>query len=142
MLDQRPDDYNPPSQEVLSGIKANVSVLIEMGRQLGVALELDSDSIMWLDGYINSKRNSFDDEMINMSVNVIGSFVGEAIIANFGGEWIQSEDGLVGVRLNDRLTAFPLAKVEKQIREGEAESVYGFYAAIPALTDSDLLKDE
>lgn len=142
MSDKAKIDYGPPSPKILYAIKKNVEVLKDIGRQLGVALDLDADSIEWLDGFINRNRESYKDETLDNAIIVIGSFLGEAIIARYGGEWIQVKDGRLGVALKGETIAFPITKVEKQFTEGEFESIFGFYVATQTVINHGLSNDK
>jgi len=61
--------------------------------KLGVQLTLDSESVKWLDGYIERIRPGMDESQIQGLSNTIGAFLGECIIANYGGSWRQADDG-------------------------------------------------
>ena len=61
--------------------------------KLGVQLTLDSESVKWLDGYIERIRPGMDQSQIRGLSNTIGAFLGECIIANYGGSWRQADDG-------------------------------------------------
>ena len=77
---------------------------------LGVDLCYDRASVEWLDGYIERIRPGLDESSVVGLTNSIGSFLGECIIANYGGRWRESEGGW-GVFFsdrNDKSAAFPV----------------------------------
>jgi hypothetical protein len=106
--------------------------LIEtFGRDLNVTLSYDEASLEYLDGYIGRTRDAIREKSggkYTGLVNVIGSFLGECIIANFGGQWKQSENGAWGVYFENNSAAFPFAKVQKAFSEdGQFQSIASFY---------------
>ena len=103
--------------------------------QSGVELGYDDASVEWVDGFIERQRVRFQGDQANGLVNVIGAFVGECVIANYGGNWRADEDGAWGVYFDNDNAAFPFAKVRKQFDNGRegGDSVHSFYSTIPYL---------
>ena len=101
------------------------------GRDLNVTLAYDEHSIDYLDGYIARNRDAIRERtggQYSGLVNAIGSFLGECIIANYGGQWRQSGKGAWGVYFENNSAAFPFAKVQKAFSEGsEGDSIASFY---------------
>lgn len=100
-------------------------------RDLDVTLSYDEQSLEYLDGYILRNRNIIREKTggkCTGSVNMIGSFLGECVIANYGGQWKQSANGDWGVRFENNSIAFPFTKVHKAFTEdGVSESIASFY---------------
>lgn len=120
-------------EEQLRGIAKKFITTIDA--DLGVKLGYDEESVDWVDGYVERIRVNFSEELIAPLSNVIGAFVGECVVANFGGRWRQSENGW-GVCFDDGNCVFPIAKVRKQFLNGAAEggdSIRSFYTLIPIL---------
>ena len=117
----------------LENIKRNAELVIKIfGENNGIDLGYDSDSVKWLDGFIERQRENADDEKIQSLSGVLGSFLGECIIKNFGGKWEQTEDGLA-VKFDDGNAAFPFNKVQKQFKNGSDDSIFSFYQTIPLI---------
>ena len=96
-------------------------------REMNVNLAYDEQSLEYLDGYIARMRERMGGQYSG-TVNFIGSFLGECIIANFGGQWKQSDKGAWGVYFENNTAAFPFTKVQKAFAKGgEADSIAGFY---------------
>ena len=116
----------PVSDELLSAIRGNAEMAIsELGSISDVRdFGLNEKSVAWVDGFIERQRGGDPGTL----VSVLGSFLGEAIIARAGGKWMQSEHG-PGVRFRNNAMCFPFAKVAKQFADGKeaGESVLGFY---------------
>ena len=103
--------------------------------KLGVQLSYDRASVEWLDGYIERIRPHLDESSIGGVANSIGAFLGECIIANYGGQWRESEGtwGVFFSERDDRSAAFPLNKVRKQLLNGSEDSILSFYDVIPVV---------
>ncbi len=116
----------PLSPELLAAIRANTQMAIsELGGTSGLrGFGLNEKSVAWVEGFIERQRGADPGAL----VSVLGSFLGEAIIARAGGAWADSEHG-PGVRFANDAMCFPFAKVAKQFADGrdEGESVLGFY---------------
>ncbi|MDQ3753879.1 MAG: hypothetical protein M3371_04015 [Acidobacteriota bacterium] len=118
-------------EEQIKDLAQNLtSTLSEM---LGVNLKYDRASVEWLSGYIERIRLNLDESSIDGLTNSIGSFLGECVIANYGGEWRESEGtwGIFFSGRNDRSAAFPFNKVRKQLLNGAEDSILSFYDVLP-----------
>jgi hypothetical protein len=111
-----------------------VSFITGMRRVYGVELRYDSDSVSWLDGYLERLRQlkDWDPEEAAGLAGTLGSFLGECMIAGYGGSWTQHQ-GMWAVEFASDVLAFPHAKVLKHLENGSNDSVASFYRAIPAL---------
>ncbi len=118
----------PLSSETAQGIAGNTALVIrELGPQSGLDFGLNAASVEWLEGFIERQRaqGSTGADL----TSVLGSFLGDAIIAAAGGAWAQDEAGLVGVLFDNGDWCFPFAKVAKQFENGAdgGDSITGFY---------------
>ena len=115
----------------LAMIRGNAAlVLAELGPLAGPAFGYDLDSVAWVDAYIERQRQRYSggDEAAQL-VSVLGSYLGEAIIAAAGGAWDVHDRDEIGVRFENGDWCFPFSKVAKQFAHGHAEgdSIVGFY---------------
>ena len=87
----------------------------------------------WVDDYINQLRD--DPARANRSdlISHFAAFVGESLIARYGGEWSQDKSGEWGVSLTGSAWVCPLIKVQKQFQNGPTDSVAAFFESIPDL---------
>jgi hypothetical protein len=113
-------------------IKKNTKLVIEkLGPLSGIDFGLNRESVEWIEGFIERQRarEDFDLEESAGLVDVIGSFLGEAIIANGGGEWRGSETHGLGIAFPDGNFCYPFNKVNKAFREGldGGDSILSFY---------------
>ncbi|MBA4185711.1 MAG: hypothetical protein H0X49_17165 [Acidobacteria bacterium] len=117
----------------LKAIEENAELVINgVGRMCGVQLDYDEKSVEWLDGYIERNRKDFDEETVEKMTNILGSFLGECIRRNFGGEWKISENGF-GIIFDSKNAVYPFAKTEKHLRNGSEDSIVGLYKMIPVV---------
>jgi hypothetical protein len=118
--------------EELRQIEANVRLAIEQLGPLGdVDFGLNSESVQWVEGFIERQRARDDFDVANVGglVGVLGSFLGACVIAGTGARWHRGDDQRLGVLFPNGSIAFPFAKVEKQFGEGLAggDSISSFY---------------
>lgn len=98
-----------------------------------VELGYDDASVAWVDGFIERQRARGDASLARGLTNVVGAYLGECIIRNYGGQWRAGDDGQWGVYFDAENAAFPVAKVAKQFANGAEDSIYSFYRTIPVV---------
>jgi hypothetical protein len=119
-----------PQVNELSKIRA----LAEQGAQLlaptsnGGRVPFDADGVDLLSSFIESSRGGDSSALIE----ALAAFLGECIVRAHGGAWT-FDQGTAAVRVSDKLTVYPLAKVQKQFDEGEDDDVAALFAVIPFL---------
>jgi hypothetical protein len=139
-------NYEAMPKDLSDEFKRHARFLIDtFSRELGVTLRYDEQSVEYLDGYIARNRAGIrkkTEGQYSGVVNTIGSFLGECIIANYGGQWKQSETGVWGVYFDDKNAVFPFVKVEKALGpEGEFDSIASFYSLSKLVRDGKLGQD-
>jgi len=117
-------------------MKKNAALVVEICQPLcDFTFGYDEQSVAWLEGYLERmrERGAFV-QKLDRHVGVWGSYLGEAIIATYGGQW-NEDDQPLHVLLNGNNKAFPFRKVRKQLTDGleGGESILGFFRCIPAL---------
>ena len=118
------DEYRAAAETVVSNFRD----------ELGVELKYDRESIEWLDGYINRVRTQLKKESYAGLATALGAYLGETIIATYGGAWDYFEKlDQWGIRFADDNGAFPITKVYKQLEEGEFDSVLSFFTVLPRM---------
>ena len=111
-------------------IRRNAELVIKtFTENNNVNLNFDAPSVEWIDGYIERNRARWDEQMTESLSAMLGSFVGECIRRNFGGEWQMTEYGL-GIIFSDGNAAYPFNKIKKQIANGAEDSIASFYNTI------------
>ncbi len=126
---------DPPQKlsdtEIVGLLRANAQLVIEtFATEADIPFAFDSSSVEWLDEYINHIRTgSWSEEEIDLVVSNLGSYLGEAIVAAYGGEWAKDEHGW-HIRFNEKNRAYPFAKIAKQWENGPEDSIFSFYSSI------------
>jgi hypothetical protein len=114
-------------------IKKNAELVIEkLGPLSGIAFGLNRDSVEWVEGFIERQRSQpgFDPNNPGNLVSVLGSFLGECLIAKAGGVWHWSDEHADwSVHFGGNNHAFPFSKVLKMFLNGleGGDSILGFY---------------
>jgi hypothetical protein len=118
-------------RERLEKIRANAAFVVDtLGELSGMNFGYGGGSIEWVEGFLERQRETLTDEAANRLINVIGCYLGEAIIAAVpGARWDEDVDGNLGVAFPNGDMSFPFAKVAKQLSSGRAEgdSIHSFY---------------
>lgn len=117
----------------LENIRRNAELVVEtFAENNSVELDFDEESVEWIDGYIEKNRADWSPETAERLSVVLGSFLGECICRNYGGEWRETEHGF-GVAFDGGNAAYPFNKVAKQIKNGSEDSIASFYNSISLL---------
>lgn len=104
--------------------------------ELGVELKYDKQSIEWLDGFINRVGPELEKESVPGLATVLGAYLGETIIATYGGAWAYFEQfDQWGIRFENGDGAFPISKVYKQLEDGAFDSILSFFTMLPKICD-------
>jgi hypothetical protein len=117
----------------LAMIRGNSALVIEeLGPISGIAdFGYGPESVAWVDGYIERQRQRMSNpDAVSSLVSVLGSYLGEAIIAAAGGAWDVHERDEIGIRFPAGDWCFPFSKVAKQFASGVSEggeSILSFY---------------
>ena len=115
----------------LEMIRANAAFAIgELADLSGTDFGLDAASVAWTEGFLERQRGALDVDGASGIVNVVGSYLGEAIIAAApGAQWDTDADGAIGVAFVNGDMAYPFAKVAKLLDEGleGGESILSLY---------------
>lgn len=116
----------------LQPIEANAALVVKMfDKPENGGFGYDERSVEWLDGYIERNRLNWDAATAEKLTSVLGSYLGECLRRNYGGEWTTTEYGL-GVEIGGSV-AFPFSKVGKQIENGADDSIASFYTTVPLI---------
>jgi hypothetical protein len=75
-------------------------------QETGITLDYDESSVAWVDGYIERQRNRLDSDSAQMLISILGSFLGECIRKQFGGEWVERAEGWA-ICFNETNCVFP-----------------------------------
>ena len=114
-------------------IKKNAQWVIDnYGPQSGLPqFGYDPQSIAYLDEFIDRQGASFssNEQSSDRIVSLLGAFLGEAIIATYGGAWQQSEQGLsLCIQSGGQVHILqPFHKVYKRLTNGPEDSLHFYF---------------
>jgi hypothetical protein len=119
-------------RDELVPIKRNTQLVIDqLGSLSEINFGLNRDSVAWVEDYIERQRTSPDlsQATIDKLVEVFGSFLGECIIANAGGDWQWSAENGWSITFPDNNHAYPFNKIRKLFENGPegGDSIIGIY---------------
>lgn len=121
----------PLDNERLQKIRANTAFAIDEFRTAAeMEIGFDAYSVAWVEGFVERARERYAESGVPSGlVSVIGSYLGEAIIAETGGQWMQDDAGHIAVQFPNQDAVYPFGKVEKQFDQGVAggESILSLY---------------
>ena len=118
-------------------IKENAALVIKSCQDLvDFEFGFDERSVAWLADYIEQlKARGFFQKDSEGFASILGCYLGEAIIATYGGYWHGDGKYPLHVVIKGDLKLFPFAKVHKQIAHGvdAGDSIAGLYRSVPAI---------
>ena len=127
----------PLEQKLIIAITENSAMAMNTFSELsGTDFNYSEQSVVWLGNFINRNRSSEPGQL----VDVIGSYLGEAIIHKYNGKWV-SFNGEPAVELKKDLVVFPFGKVEKHFVNGSEDSIAALFKAMPSIIKEFEAKD-
>ena len=88
---------NEESLSLEEKVRANAEIIIgNLSQHAGFELGFDERSVEWIDGFIERQR-SRDGFAPGGLINTIGSFLGECMCRELGGEWKLQANGQLAV---------------------------------------------
>lgn len=120
--------YTEPSREQAEAIAANTFMVTQALTDLsGENLPPSRSGVIYLDGFINRQRGHNDEAWRDKLGNVTACYLGNALIAEIGGRWVQDADHGLGVELAPDMITYPFAKASKHFANGSEDSVLSFF---------------
>jgi hypothetical protein len=117
-------------------IRANAQLVLDRFSSLGEPRRqfgYDQESVKRVEEFIEQQRSTADvtSDSVASLIQVLGSYLGECIIHNYGGVWRQQEDQW-GIFFDESNAVFPFNKVRKQFQNGLAggDSILSFFELI------------
>lgn len=116
------------SCEQTEAITSNVRLMTEAFTELaGGSLPPSRAGVVFLDGFIGRQRGRDDKALHDKLADMAACYLGEALIAEVGGRWVQTSDHGLGVELAPKVMVFPFAKASKHLANGGGDSVLSFF---------------
>jgi hypothetical protein len=129
---------NTLQSELAEEIASNSDLVrSRIGQLAKVELACDAAGVCWLSSYIDERHDTWSPEMVNNLVDTLGSYFGECLRKEFGGQWYKV-DGHVELRINSERSCFPFEMLRKHIENSPADSILDSFENISgALKASD-----
>jgi hypothetical protein len=118
----------------LQQIRSNAARVAEnFGKQSGIAPFANTpESIEYLDEFLERQAATVkaSEASINKFVSLLGAYLGECIIANYGGQWQESPQGVsIAIKTKTQHHILqPFHKVYKRISNGMEDSLAFYFA--------------
>jgi hypothetical protein len=115
-------------------IRANAAWVAEnFGKQSGIEpFAHSAESVAYLDAFLDRQAAvvNASEASVNKFVSLLGAYLGECIIAKYGGEWQESPQGLfISIRSGKQHYILqPFQKVYKRIANGTEDSLGSYFA--------------
>ena len=91
----------------------------------------NAEAVAHLARFIEAQRAALPAAQREAVATALGCFLGQCLVAVYGGEWAKGSDGTTGVGLAERFFFNPFHLVNQQLNEGERASVATFFASVP-----------
>ncbi|MGE0658167.1 MAG: hypothetical protein AB7F36_11790 [Reyranellaceae bacterium] len=118
-------------------------VLVQLMHKSGEPdFDYNEESIEQISLWISHARKAATDEETRQMAQLAAAFVGDCLCRLQGGRWISNE-GETAVHLPNGIVCRPFIKAQKQLANGESDSLIGFYRStcvLGTLTIEELQK--
>ena len=116
--------------ELAEEIAANSDLVRSRFGQLAkVDLACDAEGVCWLSTYIDEKHDAWSPDMVNNLVDTLGSYFGECLRKEFGGQWYKI-DGHVELRINNDRSCYPFELLRKHIENSPSDSILDSFESL------------
>ncbi|WP_426171422.1 hypothetical protein [Pseudoduganella sp. R-34] len=128
----------PLDQDTLEDIRYNAEFVESViNKALGKKAGYSMEGVTWLDDFLQRQHEQGDKSYVDRVVSVYGSYLGECITRNVGGQWVEL-DGTHAIAFDETNGTFPFNKVHKHLKNGRegGDSVLGYYDSVSVLFQS------
>jgi hypothetical protein len=118
----------------LQQIKANAAFVAEkFGKQSGIEPFTNTpESVAYLDAFLDRQAAivKASEDSVNRFVSLLGAYLGECILATYGGRWQESDQGLsIVIQAGGKVHLLqPFHKVYKRIANGSEDSLAFYFS--------------
>lgn len=125
---------SPVMDAVRRQLRDHADGLVRTLARVGIELEYDHAGVRAIDRYVEDNRALWSADDCDRMALAIGAFLGECMVAVYGGQWREDAERGPGVHLPAAdITAFPLTKAGKHIRGDHSDSVASFFDVAGAI---------
>jgi hypothetical protein len=114
-------------------LRQAAELFVRLSRDAGRELAYDASGVEWADQYADAVRPVESDDQLRVQTALVGSYLGETLIAVHGGAWVE-EEGEWLVELADGRRAYPFRKAMEQLKDGEG-SILALFRSLGAEGD-------
>lgn len=116
-------------------LRQAAELFVRLSKDAGRELEYDAAGVAWADQYADAVRPVESEDQLRVQTALVGSFLGEALIAAHGGAWVE-EEGEWRLELGDGRRAFPFRVAMAQLKDGE-ESILALFRSFQPEGEGD-----
>ncbi len=91
-----------------------------------------TETVAWMDDFIERRRGDLDAELLDKSIDIFASCLGECVRHRYGGQWMVI-DGEMAVLFNESNAVFPFSRVAKHFQNDREDSILSWFTAIPLI---------
>lgn len=97
----------------------------------GIESVCSEEGLQKVERYLEGKSEGVQQQYV---LNA-GAYLGECLIQTYGGEWIEHEPGVWGIKFNNDLVTFPIGKVQEFVDDPTGDSFASLYASVPMIIE-------
>jgi hypothetical protein len=114
-------------------MEQRASFVIKTLKSKNAPADYSIEALRCLENDLGKNRIGLSEEAIDNLTTILGAFFGECLRRNYGGTWIEMDEGLAVHFEKDNITAFPFAKVYKFLANGDTDSFVSMYEMLPLI---------
>jgi len=114
-------------------LRKNAELVASVAQQQnGLIAKFDETGVRWLDGFIQTEHDRHKPDNHDGLMSTLGAFLGECIMATYGGDWEEMNDTIC-VRFDPRNVTFPFVRVLKHLQNGKDEAILPYFLNLPSI---------
>lgn len=103
-------------------LREAAELFAKLSADAGRELTYDDAGVAWADQYVEAVRPVETDDQLRVHTALVGGFLGEALLAQHGGAWVDDE-GEWAVELGDGTRLHPFRATMAHLKEGSGSSI-------------------
>lgn len=101
---------------LLANLQADAQLVIDViAEKEAVELDYSTESVRWLESYIERHRGELDAGEKSLLQEKFGAYLGETIRHNYGGRWSRTSSGEWTIVFDDRRQASPFTLIGEHL---------------------------
>jgi len=117
-------------------LREAAELFAKLSADAGRELTYDEAGVAWADQYVEAVRPVETDDQLRVHTALVGGFLGEALLAQHGGAWVDDE-GEWAVELGDGTRLHPFRATMAHLREGSGSSILAVFRSAGGGTQGD-----